>query len=213
MNTNAPIRRLTALLVLACATSACQPTPAPPSDPATAEADKPGSPAPVPAPPNEVPVPQPATPSQYTALGGADCELLKVDAEAGGSSKRCPGVGGYRLIVQDSDARMSLDVLPPQGDAQPLALWHLASGAFSSLGERAEWRLDDAGQPAALIVRYNAYLQPEQPDRATSYLVVAKLKPTPCIVEVVPAGANQNERAREAADAATGMTCRKPSGS
>ena len=145
---------------------------------------------------------------RYTPLAGTACTLLSLDKEAGGSTTRCPGLGGYQLIVQDSDARMSLQVQRGTGAPQSLRLSQLSNGAFSALGEQAEWRLDAAGTPVALIVRYNAYMHPEQPERATSFLVVVKLEPAACIVDVVPAGPGQNAKARDIADGAVGMACR-----
>ena len=139
--------------------------------------------------------------------------MLSLDKEAGGSTTRCPGLGGYQLIVQDSDARMSLQVQRGAGAPQSLWLSQLSNGAFSVLGERAEWWLDASGAPAALIVRYNAYMHPEQPERATSFLVVVKLEPQACVVDVVPAAPDQNAKARDIADRAAGMACRSNDGS
>lgn len=99
------------------------------------------------------------------------------------------------------------------GKPQPLALWSVASGAFSKLGPRVEWRYPpEARQPDALIVRYDAFEQPEQPDRATSYLLVVKLAASgSCLVAKLPPGPGQNDAARTAADQAQTSACIKPS--
>jgi hypothetical protein len=148
-------------------------------------------------------------PGLYSELEGAACKTVSVDREAGGSTRRCPGVHGYQLLVQDSDARMSIDVVAPDGSITPLQLSSIAgNGAFSSLGPRAEWRPSDGSAPTALIVRFNVFEQPEQPDRPTSYLVVARLAANDtCAVGRIAPGPQQNAQARKMAATAAGMAC------
>ena len=145
----------------------------------------------------------------YTPLEGPACHVESVDHETGASTTRCPGVQGFGLLVQDSDSRMSIDVVGPDGSRTSLQLASLIGrGAFSSLGPRAEWRLADDGAPSALIVRFNVFDQPDHPDRATSHLVVATLGPgKPCAVARIEPGAGQNLRARELADAVGAKAC------
>lgn len=161
---------------------------------------------------NPTPSPPPVEedPGHYTRLGSPDCKVTKVDEEAGGSTSLCPGLGGYRLAVIDSDARMSIDVIAPDGNAQPLNLWSVAGGAFSSLGPRAEWRFPQGSNtPSALIVRFESYEYPEQPERTRSYLVVAKLAASgSCVIALVKPGPDQNRRAREVADGAASAACK-----
>lgn len=148
----------------------------------------------------------------YTSLAPSDCRLIDIDEEAGGSTSICPGMGGYQLRVQDGDARMSIDVIAPDGRRHPLDLWTVASGAFSSLGPRAEWRFAGKdGAPSALIVRFEAYEFPEQPERTTSYLLIARLagKDT-CLTARIAPGPGQNLAAREAADRAANAACLRP---
>lgn len=207
------------LLAAACSESA------PTSEPVRAAAPSAQRPAPsdnapeapqakAPANPSAQATPAEADPGLYTALEGGACKLVSVDREAGGSTARCPGVGGYELLVQDSDARMSIDVVAPGGEVTPLQLASLVgNGAFSSLGAQAEWRPSDGSAPTALIVRFNAFQQPEQPERPTSYLVVARLKRgDTCSVGRVDPGPAQNERARDMARKAGTMPCLQPSG-
>lgn len=150
-----------------------------------------------------------AEPAHYTSLQPPACKVERVDHEAGGGTSRCPGLRNYALRIQDSDARMSIDVLAPDGQSTPLKLASLAGGgAFSSLGPRAEWRLDTEGRPAALIVRFDVFEDPDRPDHPVSYLVVSRLAPgRTCAVARVPPGADQNQRAREIADGVARMRC------
>jgi hypothetical protein len=148
--------------------------------------------------------------SEYTSLNADDCRLENRDAETGAVRFRCAGVGGFDLRVHDSDARMSLDVLARQGAAaRPLELWGVAAGAFSQLGERAEWRFPPgASAPAALIVRFDVFEQPDRPERPSSRLLVVKLGAADsCLVAQVPPGDGQNVAARRLADRASSMPC------
>lgn len=151
--------------------------------------------------------------SSYTSLSQDVCKVIELDEEAGGSTSVCPGVGGYQLRVIDGDARMSVDVVAPDGVRYPLDLWTIASGAFSSLGPRAEWRFKgNAALPTALILRFEAYEFPDQPSRKRSYLLAAKLSAgSTCLTAMIPPGPDQNIRAREAADRAPGSPCLRPS--
>lgn len=148
-------------------------------------------------------------PGHYTSLAAGDCEIVEVYEEVGGSTSRCGGPGGYQLLVQDVDARMSLDVVAPGGATTGLRLvTAVGRGAFSDLGPRAEWRFGVDGNPDALIVRFNAYLDPEQPSRPTSYLVVTRLAAgDTCPVAAVEPGPMQNLEARRIADEVAGRPC------
>ncbi len=56
--------------------------------------------------------------------------------------------------------------------------------------------------PVALIIRYNANENPEQPNKLTSYLAVTKITPTEiCVTDKILPGPRANEDARRAADA------------
>ena len=203
-------------LICACAPAADAPEPV---VAANAPEVSPSQSVPVSEPPVDAP-PAAPTPdstatarSEYSSLAPADCKLTARDKEAGGTTHRCPGVANYVLDMRDSDARMSLDVIADGGQAQSLDFWSVASGAFSQLGPRAEWRYPaEAKQLNALIVRYDAFEQPEQPERPTSYLLVVKLAATgSCLVAKLPPGPGQNDAARAAADKAQSSSCLKPS--
>lgn len=139
---------------------------------------------------------------RYTRLTG--CTLTRsAPEEAGFFEHECPGEGGYRLRHVEADLRENLLVLAPGGGEHSLGLPALAAGAFSSTGDTVEWRGETSAggfAPTALIVRQSAVEDPDPEVPEMSYLVVAKLAPTPCVIARVPPGPDQNERARAAAD-------------
>ncbi|HEX5604258.1 MAG TPA: hypothetical protein VFX63_16980 [Pyrinomonadaceae bacterium] len=149
--------------------------------------------------------------SVYTPLGDKECKTIK-SAEAGdeGYEARCRGTAGYTLLLSEGDLRQNITVITPQGKQHSLDLWTVISGGFSSLGPKAEWRLDKASAPVALILRYNASENPDKPEKLTSYLAVAKITPTEiCVTEKISPGVTANEDARRAADASSTKSCLK----
>lgn len=153
--------------------------------------------------------------SVYTNLEPKFCRTLKSSSEEADSyTGRCRGIAGYNLIVEEGDLRTNIKVVPPRGMEQSLELWHVVSGAFSSLGPKAEWRTTRrSGKlvPVALIIRYNASENPEQPNKTTSYLAVAKITPREiCVTEKISPGPKANDDARRAADTAETKPCLKP---
>jgi len=151
--------------------------------------------------------------SVYTPLDPKQCHKLESDTGDGGYIGRCRGTGGYALIVTEGDLRQNIIVVTPQGKQHSLELWHVVSGGFSSLGPKAEWRMSrQKGKlvPVALIVRYNASEDPENSNKTTSYLAVAKITLDEiCVTDKISSGAVANEDARRAADAATTKACLK----
>ena len=150
----------------------------------------------------------PAAASLYTDL--ARCKTVETHEEGGGSVQRCAGVAGYALLVEDEDSRQSVTVVTPDGKRHPLNYWQVVTNAFSSLGEKAEWRVEKKGgqvRPYALIVRVYASENPERPEQQTAYLAVAKLTANEvCVTDKV----KSNEEARRAADAAASKPCLQP---
>jgi hypothetical protein len=146
--------------------------------------------------------------SVYTSL--SDCRLIEVDEEeAGGSTSRCPGVAGYALKVMEGDLRMSINIITPDGKEHELNYWSVITHGFSSLGPRAEWRMQGK-RPIALIVRVNVSENPEYPERTTSYLAVAKITPAEkCVTDRIGPVPDANTAARAAADRSAGRTCLK----
>lgn len=149
--------------------------------------------------------------SIYTDLAESKCRTLEVHEETGASVQRCPGVGGYKLLALDDDARQSITVVDPAGKEHELDLWTLITPAFSSLGNKAEWRVTrKKGKtiPRALIVRVNASEDPENPKRLTSYLAVARITfDKICVTNKIRSGAGANQAARRAADTSYNAPC------
>lgn len=149
--------------------------------------------------------------SVYTDLTPARCKTVKVDRETASSVQECAGVAGHRLLVEDDDARQSVTVVTPDGKRHQLHYWRVVTNAFSTVGEKAEWRVErKAGRvrPVALIVRVYANENPEAPDERTSYLAVAKITAgAVCVTAKVKGGATANVEARRAADASADKPC------
>lgn len=151
-----------------------------------------------------------ASDSMYTDLTEDRCETVKVDEETGSSEQRCPGTAGYDLVVLDDDSRVSVTVVTPDGKEHPLDYWTVVTHAFSSLGEKAEWRVvqkEGRTVPVSLIVRVRS-VDPAT-SRPLSFLAVAKITPESiCVTDVIPSSPTANEEARRAADSAAGRPCK-----
>jgi hypothetical protein len=146
--------------------------------------------------------------SAYTEISQGKCRLIAASGEPedeGGLS--CHGPAGYSLLALSNDLRATVNVVTPDGKENPLEFYNVITGHFSSLGPRAEWRLRD-GVPYALIVRVLASEDPEHPDRKTNYLAVARIGPEAiCVTDRIEGGADENARARAAADASHSRPC------
>ena len=140
------------------------------------------------------------------------CKLVKTGHDW--SVQACRGVGGYNIELEYDDARESITIYSPDRQKHPLELWHVISGGFSSVGQKAEWRVNrKSGKvvPIALIVRFNASENPEDSTKITSYLVVAKITPQKiCVTDKIAPSATANEEARRAADASADKPCLEP---
>jgi hypothetical protein len=152
--------------------------------------------------------------SLYTSLESKQCRTIKTETTGAGDYEgRCRGVAGYSLTLLEGDLRQNIIVNTPKGTKHSLELWDVISGGFSSVGPKAEWRVatNNARQaPVALIIRYNASENPDNPDKRTSYLAVAKITPTEiCITDKISPSANANTEARSAADSAASRPCLK----
>lgn len=145
--------------------------------------------------------------STYTSLETAKCKTTESNDEEGGSYiGECPGVGGFKLELTEGDLRQTINVIAPNKKKFELDFSRV-SGAFSTVGEKAEWRLKD-DKPFALIVRFNAS-DAEDSTKNTSYLIVSKIsESSACITDVVKPGAGQNEEAQKLADAASTKSCK-----
>ena len=145
--------------------------------------------------------------SIYTDLTVQTCKELESAREDGILYRgECKGVSGYKLIVLESDLRQSLNFVGRNGFETELNLWlTITAPQYSYLGKKAEWRVVRKGKkvrPIALILRFNAYENPNNPEKAESYLVVVSIETDyACITNVVKPMKNQNVKARELADA------------
>jgi len=151
--------------------------------------------------------------SVYSDLNTKACKTLEQSDEGTGwYLGECPGIGGYKLQVTEGDIRQSINVVAPNKKIFELDLTGNVSTAFSSVGEKAEWRVTKKGKtitPSALIVRFNASENQEDSSKLTSYLVVAKItKNEICVTDVVKPGAKANEKARKLADSAASKQCK-----
>lgn len=147
--------------------------------------------------------------SIYTDLSSKHCKTIEVDRETASSVRQCAGVAGYSLQVQNVDARESVTVQTPDGRQYRLKYPQVITAAFSSLGEKAEWRVNRRGKvlPIALIVRVNAE-NLNSPNQRTSYLAVAKIAANNiCVTQWVKGGATANQEARRAADVSAQKPC------
>lgn len=153
----------------------------------------------------------PAIVSVYTDISAKKCTTTKVHEVTGSTVQKCGGVAGYSLLVLDDDARQSVTVVTPDGKQHELEYWHVVTRHFSSLGEKAEWRMVKKGGkmvPIALIVRVYANENPESPNERTSYLAVARITPEKsCVTAKIKGNAHANAAARRAADSSAGKPC------
>jgi hypothetical protein len=154
--------------------------------------------------------------SVYSDISSSKCRTIEVDKETGSSTQSCPGISGYKLLVLDDDNRQSITLVTPDNKNHPLDFWEVVTHAFSSLGNRAEWRVTRSKgklSPVALIVRVNASEDSANPSRLTSYLAVVKVTPKEiCVTHKIPPGPKSNEAARDAADTAQTAACLKEVG-
>ena len=153
--------------------------------------------------------------SVYTDLSGKNCTRAEVDKQTGASSRECPGVANFRLIVADDDERMSITVIAPDGTRYPLNYWDVITRSFSTLGQRAEWRIMEHNgsiTPVALIVRVNWYDQEnlESPKRRSSIAIAKLQRGDTCVVGKIGSVPNGNQLARQIGADAPNRACLKP---
>jgi hypothetical protein len=148
--------------------------------------------------------------SLYTDLAEKRCRTIESNPDEGGWYRGiCPGVAGYKLEVIEGDLRQTLNVITPNKKKHNLDLVNV-SGRFSSLGPRAEWRMNGK-TPTALIFRFNASTDPDDGSKTASHVVVAKItRDAICITDVIAPGKLQNTEARRSANNATSRPCKYP---
>jgi hypothetical protein len=152
--------------------------------------------------------------SVYTDLDAGSCttEIDRTDPNET-PYLACPGVAGYALIVRRVDAgRQSIDIVDGAQRALPLNYQEFVTRHMSTLGEKAEWRVEmkDGKQvPIALIVRVQAREDDGNPEKVTrTYRAVAKIAPgEACVTDSLPEGAQPEAGVRSAADSARERPC------
>jgi hypothetical protein len=149
--------------------------------------------------------------SKFVSLKEADCTVVEKpkpdDDFLDWSVSRCgKPVGGWTVYVDYGDVREDI-LLQRNGVQTALELTRL-HGQFSSVGPALEFRLRN-GVPFAAVVRHIVAVS-EDPPTDTSYLMVARLRPKPCVVAEFPAAPNQSSLARIAADKADTLRCLLP---
>ena len=146
--------------------------------------------------------------SVYTSTKTSACRTISSNPNEGGSYEgECTGVGGYKVRLLEGDIRQTLNLVTPAKKKFELNFWGFYGG-FSYVGEKIEWRTK-GGVPVALIARFNV-ASGDDSKKSTSYLMVSKIgKTQSCVTDVVLPQTNQNEKARELADAAFGKPCKK----
>ena len=147
----------------------------------------------------------------YTDLTEDRCSDVEEDEAEEWSVQTCSGIGEFSLRVSEGDLRQTIDVVFPDGSKHELEMWTIVSSGFSTVGDKAEWRInkmDGKSVPVALIVRYNVNSDPEDTEKITSYLTVSKItEDDACITDVIKPIRNANERARELAETAATRPC------
>jgi hypothetical protein len=151
------------------------------------------------------------TESVFTDLDPRRCRVIDYNRQTGESLRRCRGAAGYRLLVADADLRVSVTVVAPDRRRYPLNYADVVTPALTTLGEKAEWRLEGKGRrraAIALIVPVNAHDESEFPHRVRSYLAVAKIGgDTICVTDRIRPSGTAVEEARRAADSAARRSC------
>ena len=143
--------------------------------------------------------------SAYTMLDLRRCRTLEIIPEGESISRRCPGLAGISLFVNEGDGRSEIDAGYDDGRWESLP-------RFNSIGERVEWRLS-GGRPFAIIYRLRLAATENAP--AGSALIVEAIgrgaAAPGCRIGVVDGALpDGNARARALADGARGRSCPAP---
>jgi hypothetical protein len=147
--------------------------------------------------------------SIYSDLREKSCKTIEFNEDSHGSTQLCAGVAGYKVKVYDDDNRMNLGVVDPSGKEWNLEYFRTITINFSSLGPKAEWRVEKKGGkivPKALIVRVNASTPS---DEKSSYMAVAKIGSEICVTDAILPSKDMNLIAQRTADVAANKPCIK----
>ena len=148
--------------------------------------------------------------SEYTPLTQPPCKTRSVQIEGANSEQACPGMHGYKLLLLDSDGRMSVTIIGPDGARHPLEFWNTVTSHFSAVGKRAEWRIQKHGTqmtPVGVILPLKINEDPDS-GAVTPYLVVARIDSAKvCVVQKFRSDASGLVEARKTADSSREMDC------
>jgi hypothetical protein len=149
--------------------------------------------------------------SAYVSLTEQDCIVIDApkEGEEGGdwSLSRCGRpAGGWKVYVEYGDARE--DILLERNGVRTALKLNQFHSSFSVVGPALEFRLRN-GVPFAAVVRH-IHENPEDTAIKYSALMVARLKPKPCVVAEFAASPNQSRLARLTADRAETLGCLQP---
>jgi hypothetical protein len=144
---------------------------------------------------------------------GAGCRAEETVAEGETSVLRCTGMGGYDLVLTESEGRTALSVVDPLGVHRPLdAAGAAGHEGLSRFTDRAEWQTEwRRGEPVptALIVTYVA-VRPSGPRNSAGErldVLVAKLGEEVCITDRLPSITGARDEARSLAETAHTRPC------
>jgi hypothetical protein len=137
------------------------------------------------------PAPISAPGSSFTATDGRGCRLLSEDEETGDRTTRCPGVGGFSVLILESDDRASITLINPAGRELPLDFWGVAVPSFSTLGSQIEWRrITSRGKqvPIGMIVQLDTVDQTDAANpKPISFFLAAKItENSACVTAKIP---------------------------
>ena len=157
--------------------------------------------------------PQPGVVTTHLYGPRAECRPVDPPPAPATAATRCPGPGGYALILADHDGRAALTVVDADGREHPLD----AAGVVGHAGESrfrdtAEWHTEPRGRsavPTALIVTHVA-VRPDGPRNSAGErldLLVVKIAGEVCITDRIPAAAETRAEARRLAETAATRPC------
>ncbi len=135
----------------------------------------------------------PSYTSDYTGLNLDKCYVQSQSDEGATTLYKCMGYQDMAVFVEHVDGRFNVDLGALDDD-------FVNRTPFNTLGDQIEWRLKD-GQPIAGIVRYD--FDTGTDIARTSELAIISVggdDRKSCYIGWVPAGPDQNARARQLAD-------------
>jgi hypothetical protein len=145
--------------------------------------------------------------SVYTQIDLKKCkQTQKPDGQVFEGAWACKGMAGYDVFLTAADSRDMVSFGKAEANN---CSGQKTFGSFNSAGATVEWRVK-AGKPIAAILRWTVSIDPDDPKKQATWIVLNKLdKGTACQMHYV-AGSfpNANDAARKAADEkAGGFNC------